>query len=176
MQGAEAEGVVSDETPNGLPPARTSAQQRPARNNAAMANTSALQAAIEWVRSDLAARTGVAFVKARVRFTIGGTWTFNAVAADKSVVATVMNSSGATSGGKKPVGKLRGAIAELYFLSLVEAPRRALVVTNRNFLQYLERELEGALSDGLEILLITLPEDLAAAVAGVTEAASDEMS
>lgn len=140
-----------------------------------MANTSALQEAIQWVRDDLERQFGSVFAKSKVRLRTGGARTFNAVAANGLVVASVMNASGATSGGKKPVGKIRGAIAELYYLSLVDAPSRLLVVTSLDFLRYLEREMEGALVEGLKILHVQLPARLAEAVAEVREAASDEM-
>ncbi len=141
-----------------------------------VANTAALQEAIDWVRGELGKENGVAFSKATVPLVTGGSHTFNAVAADRSVVATVMNSSGRTSGGKKPVGKLRGAIAELYFLSLVNAPRRVLVATNDSCLDLLRKELDGALADGLELVHVALPTHLGAAVAAVNKVASDEMS
>ena len=116
------------------------------------------------------------FEKRKVELETGGWRTFNAVGADASVVATVMNSSGAPSGGKKPVGKIRGAIAELYFLSLVAAPHRMLVTTNRSFMTFLEHELDGALAAGLELVYVALPPELAAAVARVNEIASQEMN
>ena len=140
-----------------------------------MANTATLQGAIEWVREDLARRHGTPFAKATVSLRSGGSRTFNAVADDGSVVATITNSSGETSGGKKPTGKIRGAITELYFLSLVDAQRRMLVSTNRSFLGFLERELEGALIDGLTLQHVELPDEFAAAVQRVSEVASQEM-
>jgi hypothetical protein len=140
-----------------------------------MANTAALQQAIEWVRGDLGDRHHTSFTKSRVRLRTGGVHTFNAVGADGSVVATVTNHSGATSGGKKPVGKIKSAIAELYWLSLVDAPLRLLVMTNRDFPAILESELDGALVERLSLVHVALPVDLANAVAGVSKAASDEM-
>lgn len=140
-----------------------------------MANTSALQQAIEWVRGELAGRYQTSFTKTQVRLRTGGTHTFNAVAADHSVVATITNHSGTTSGGKKPVGKVKSAIADLYWLSLVNAPTRLLVVTHRGFHQIIQTELDGALPEGLSIVPIDLPADLAEAVAQVSKAASDEM-
>ena len=140
-----------------------------------MANTSALQQAIEWVRRDLGEQYQTVFTKSSVRLQTGGRHTFNAVAADGSLVATVTNHSGVTSGGKRPVGKIKSAIADLYWLSLVDAPQRSLVVTNRDFLIILEFELKGALTEGLSLVHVELPADLAAAVASVSKAASDEM-
>ncbi|MET9317282.1 hypothetical protein ABZX12_36150 [Kribbella sp. NPDC003505] len=140
-----------------------------------MANTAALQEAIDWARGDLERQYGVPFAKSTVRLHTGGTRSFNAVASDGTVVATVLNSSGATSGGKKPVGKLRYAIAELYYLSLVQSRHRLLVVTNADFLEYLSNEVAGALIDGIELVHLPLPPLLAGRVAEVTTAASEEM-
>jgi hypothetical protein len=54
------------------------------------------------------------FSKASVPLVTGGSRTFNAVAADRSVVATVMNSSEPTSGGKKALpGDLAVAVAQI---------------------------------------------------------------
>lgn len=142
----------------------------------AMANTAALQEAIDWVRRDLAERYGVAFQKRPVQPRTGKLRTFNAVAADGTVVATVTNSSGPTSGGKKPVGKVRGAIAELYFLSLVDAPSRALILTDPAFLPYVMAELDGALPAYLKVLLVPLPEDLSNKVHHDTHSTSNEMT
>lgn len=140
-----------------------------------MANTAPLQQAIEWVRRDLGERHKTVFTKAPVHLRTGGIHTFNAVATDGSLVATVTNHSGVTSGGKKPVGKIKSAIADLYWLSLVDAPQRSLVVTNHDFLTILEIELKGALVERLSLVHVELPADLAADVARVSRAASDEM-
>jgi hypothetical protein len=140
-----------------------------------MANTSALQEAFRWVRGELGQLHGVAFEKREVRLRTGASRSFNAVAEDGSIIATVTNSSGLTSGGKKPVGKIRGAIAELYFLSLADAPKRLLIATDPDFFAILRNELAGALADGLQISQLALPVGLAASVHEVTAAASTEM-
>jgi len=141
-----------------------------------MANTAPLQDAIHWVREDLGRQFGLSMTKARVSLRTGGERTFNAVADDVSIVATVMNSSGSTSGGKKPIGKIRGAVAELYYLSLVEDARRLLVVTNPDFYAILRQEFRGALIEEIELIHLPLPRNLAASVGRVHGAASDEMA
>ena len=141
-----------------------------------MANTSALQEAIHWVRGELGRIHTQSFDKREVRLRTGANRSFNAVSADGRLVATVMNSSGLTSGGKKPVGKIRGAIAEVYFLSLVDATHRLLVATDSSFFAILEQELDGALVEGVELFHLPLPAALAAKVADVTAAASTEIS
>jgi hypothetical protein len=140
-----------------------------------MANTAALQGAIEWVRGELERRHQRTFAKSPVDLRTGGVHTFNAVASDRSVVATITNHSGLTSGGKKPVGKIKSAIADLYWLSVVDAPQRFLVLTNRDFHSILDKELKGGLAEGLSLVHLELPADLANAVAGVSRAASEEM-
>ena len=77
---------------------------------------------------------------------------------------------------KKPVGKIRGAVAYLYFLSQARAQRRMLVLTDPDLHRFVLNEVEGALGDGLEILHVPLPPELAAKVRAVTSRASDEMS
>jgi hypothetical protein len=141
-----------------------------------MANTSDLQDAIDWTRSELAGRHGVTVDKRPVRLRPGALHTFNAVSSDGSVVAAISNASGYTSGGRRPVGKIRGAIAELYWLSLVDASTRLLVLTNREFFEILTREMANALPVGVEIIHVALPDELASRVAAVTTAASEEMS
>lgn len=141
-----------------------------------MANTSALQEAIEWVHGTLAAELGMPVSKANIRLRPGRERRFNAVSADGRLVATVMNSSGATSGGKKPVGKVRGALAELYLLSLVDAPQRLLIATNPDFFSYIVSETDGALAEGLTLRLMELPPDIEARVRSVTSDASQEMT
>ena len=140
-----------------------------------MANTADLQAAIEWVRGELSRRHEKSFSKGSVVLRTGGRRSFNAVSSDQRIVATVMNSSGPTSGGKKPVGKIRYAIAEVYFLSLSDARDRVLVMTDHDFYDYVKNELAGALVDEVRLEHISLPPELAARVAGVTASASAEM-
>lgn len=141
-----------------------------------MANTTPLQEAFEWVRGELAKEKGQAFSKRTVSLRTGGKHKFNAVSSDGAVVATVMNSSGATATGKRPSGKIRGALAELYYLTLAVAGVRLLVVTNADFLAYLQAELDGALPSEITLRHIQLPDELSARVWEVTSAASAEMS
>lgn len=141
-----------------------------------MADTGDLQQAIGWVRAHLATEHGTPFEKRAVPLVTGGSRTFNAVATSGQVVATITNHSALTSGGKKPVGKVRSAVADLYFLALADAPERKLVVTNGEFFQLLIHDLEGAVAPGLQIVHVALPPEIAALVAGMRDRASDEMT
>lgn len=141
-----------------------------------MADTSELEAAFEWTRQELGRRLSCAFSKGEAPLRQGTQHTFNAVSKDGDIVATISHSSGPTSGNRKPVAKIRAAVSYLYFLSQARAKRRILVLTDPVFRELVEKEVEGALGEGLEILHVPLPPDLAAKVRTVTKRASDEMS
>jgi hypothetical protein len=141
-----------------------------------MADTTGLEVATDWIRVELQRRFGTAFTKREIRLRQGGRRTFNAVSADESIVAQVSHSSGPTSGGKKPTGKIHGAISSLYFLAQSRSSRRILVLTDRRFHDFVAAEVDGALTEGLELLHVELPPELVARVRAVTSNASDEMS
>ena len=92
------------------------------------------------------------------------------------MVASIKATSGRTSGGNLPQGKFNNAIAELYYLSLVTAPTRILVLTNAGFRDLLLRKLQGAIAPGVSIKCIPLSVELQAEVDKVVRAASEEMS
>lgn len=141
-----------------------------------MADTSALQRAFDWVRGELATEVSAPVVKGPVPLTTGAVRTFNAVSANGHLVAQIVNSSGPTSGGKRPVGKIQSALAHLYLLSLVDAPDRRLVLTDPEFHRLVVKETDGALAPGLQLQVLELPPPLKVEVAEVTQGASKEMS
>jgi hypothetical protein len=95
------------------------------------------------VREVLSARYGVKFDKRRLSLITGGLHEFDGVSEDGTIVTSVKTSSGLTSGGNVPAAKLKDSIAELYFLGLVEAPTRQLILTTPGFHVLLTRHLEG---------------------------------
>jgi hypothetical protein len=142
-----------------------------------VADTTFLKGPVErYVRERLAAEYGAAFSAEVLPLVSGGTHEFDAVSADLRVVASIKSSSGKTSSGGVPTGKIKNAIAELYFLSLVRAAVRLLVLTNPDFYQILRDALKGRLAKGLGLKLIELPTEMVAKVRQVQGAASKEMS
>jgi hypothetical protein len=142
-----------------------------------MANTRLLSTAVEdHVRHVLGQRYGADFERRQVRLMTGGLREFGAVATDASVVASIKTASGLTSGGKLPVGKIHSSVAELYFLSLVEAPVRLLVLTTPDFHELFTRALEDKMAPGIEVICEPLPKDLQAEVEAVQRVASREVS
>ncbi len=141
-----------------------------------MANTRYLTTVVEeHVRRALGDRHGVVFEKRRLPLTTGGLHEFDAVAADGSIVASIKTASGLTAGGKVPSGKIKDSVAELYFLSLVDAPVRLLVLTTPAFYEILMRHVAGKLAPGIEIVCEVLPPDVQAEVDSVQRTSSNEI-
>lgn len=108
--------------------------------------------------------------------TTGGRHEFDAVSADFQIVASIKATSGKTARGKIPSGKFNNAIAELYYLSLVEAPTRLLVLTFPPFRDMLAAKVHGALVPGVELECVPFPDDMQGEVDRVLAAASKEVS
>jgi hypothetical protein len=65
---------------------------------------------------------------------------------------------------------------EVYFLTLVEAEKRLLVLTNPDFYAIFTRTTAGQIAPGVTVELLPLPPKMQRMVNGVTELASREMS
>ena len=142
-----------------------------------MADTRYLTKEVEdFVRLRLRQLHGTEFSKRKLSLTTGGKHEFDAVSTDGDIVASIKATSGRTSGGNLPQGKFNNAIAELYYLNLVKAPTRILVLTNADFRGLLVRKLQGAIAPGVSIEYIPLSVEIQAEVDKVVRAASDEMS
>jgi hypothetical protein len=140
-----------------------------------VADTRYLTAAENNVRDVLAERYGVTFHKRRLPLVTGGNHEFDAVSEDGEIVASIKTASGRTSGGNIPEGKIKDSIAELYFLSLVEAPTRQLILTTPAFHDIFSRRLAGKVASGIEVVLLTLPSEVQAEVERVQGVASREV-
>lgn len=147
-----------------------------------MADTRVMKHRVEpYVREKLEAEFGQAFTQQFLpvgRRTDGSAamHEFDAVSADRRIVAGIKSSSGRTSGGRRPSGKINAAYKELYFLSLVDANHRILVLTDPEFHQIMRNDSDGKLAPGLELMLIALPRELKEQVQAVHRAASKEMT
>ncbi len=81
------------------------------------------------IRARLEEEFGQPFASQLLALPGGAVREFDAVSHDLTVVASIKTSSGLTSGGNIPSGKINGCIADLYYLSLLDAPVRRLVLT-----------------------------------------------
>jgi hypothetical protein len=87
-----------------------------------MANTHLLKAHVEpYVRQWLSEQYSQPFTAQFLELAgCCGVHEFDAVSADGKIICGIKSSSGLTSRGKNPSGKIAGAYQELYFLASVE--------------------------------------------------------
>ena len=143
----------------------------------AMADTSYLRYTVEpFVREVLSERYGRRFASQVLELGPGGTHEFDAVSDDRSVVAAVKTASGFTRTGRTPSGKIKDCVAELYYLSIVEADERILVLTSPEFFGIFTKTMSGRIAGGIDVQLIELPGDMQAEVDRIKATASAEVS
>jgi hypothetical protein len=85
---------------------------------------------------------------------------FDAVSKDNSIVCSIKTASWKTSGGKRGSGKVDGAYSEMYFLRLVSANEKYLVLTDPEFFHCFSRECSGKLAAGVSLLHCPLAPEL----------------
>lgn len=142
-----------------------------------MANTRVLTVNVEnYVRSELELTYGEPFSKRKLRITENGFHEFDAVSKSELIVASIKSSSGRTSGNKNPSGKISSSIADMYYLSLVPASQRLLILTNAEFFEIMVRTMKGRIGHSINILHIPLPQDLLELVSGTQKNASLEIT
>lgn len=106
---------------------------------------------------------------------LNGKHEFDAVSEDGKIIAGIISSGGKTSRQKNPSGKIKKAIAEIYFLSLVEVDKRLLVLTDPDFFKIMRKEMVGKLAEGIEIVCCPLPAKLQEEVNRMRKIASEEV-
>ena len=142
-----------------------------------MANTNLIKSKIHpYVRSWLKDQYGVEFGKNALPLRhCEGKHEFDAVSSNGNIVAEIKTASGWTSGGKHPSGKRASAFEQLYFLSLVEADKKLLVITDAEFLEIMKARTAGIVPADIELVKCPLPPNLAAIVRSITNEASKEI-
>lgn len=142
-----------------------------------MANTIGLRRDVEdYVRRKLSQEFGVSFEPRIVKLPTGGTHEFDAVSENQRIIAAIKASGGRTATGHVPAGKIKSAEAELCYLSLVQAEKKLLVFTSREFYEIMDKRLKGRLAPGIELKLIRLSPELEQLVASIQTKASKEVS
>jgi len=101
---------------------------------------------------------------------------FDAVSEDNTIVASIKSHSWLTSGGNLPSGKIGQIYQSLYFLSLVDAKTKLLVLTDREAYEGFLTVSNGRVAEDIEIKLCRLSPKLQALVNKVHQKASQEMS
>ena len=105
----------------------------------------------------------------------GGVFDFDAVSEDHSVVATISTSGCKTSGGKHAVGKLLKLRSDMLFLTMVEANRRLIILTERDMFEHCEKDAAGGrVPPEIEFACAIIPDELRARLVAARLKASEE--
>lgn len=132
----------------------------------------------DWVRRNwMASNFGARFSRERLPLRSGGVFAFDAVSEDHSIVATISTSGSKTSGGKHAVGKILKLRSDMLFLTMVEAKRRIVVLTERDMCDQCEKERAGGrVPPEIEFVCAIIPEPLRARLVTARLNASGESS
>ena len=101
---------------------------------------------------------------------------FDAVSEDNTIVASIKSHSWLTSGGNLPSGKIGQIYQSLYFLSLVDAKTKLLILTDREACEGFLTVSNGKVAEDIKIKFYPLPPELELSVKKVCQKASQEMS
>ncbi len=106
-----------------------------------MANTRVQSEVEEWVRSNwMPEHLGIESSRRDMVLASGGKCSFDAVSVDGKVVAMISTSNAQTASGKRAVAKLIKIRADIYFLLLVNAVRRLVILTEFDMFELCKKE------------------------------------
>jgi hypothetical protein len=118
---------------------------------------------------------GMSFYRERLKIRSGGVFDFDAVSGDKSIVATVSTSGAKTSSGKHAVGKILKIRSDMLFLTMVDASRRVVVLTEHDMYEQCLRETGGGrVPPEIEFVYAPLPDELNKRLVAARQKASVE--
>ena len=143
-----------------------------------MADTRVQLEVEDWVRRNwMGPQYGTSFSRERLRLRSGGVFDFDAVSLDQSIVATISTSGSKTAGGKYAVGKMLKLRSDMLFLTMVNAKRRIMVLTERDMCDQCENELKsGRVPPEIEFVCAALPDEMRARLIAARKKASDEFA
>jgi hypothetical protein len=127
-----------------------------------MTDTSVQLEVEDWVRRNwMAAKFGTTFSRERLELRSGGVFDFDAVNEDRSIVGTISTTGAKTSRGKHAVGKILKLRSDMLFLTMVEAERRILILTERDMYEQCTSERAGGrVPPEIELACAVLPEGI----------------
>jgi hypothetical protein len=130
----------------------------------------------DWVRRNwMQSHFGMKFSRERLLLRSGGVFDFDAVSEDHLVVATISTSGSKTSGGKQAVAKILKLRSDMLFLTMVEAKRRLIILTERDMYDQCEKEVAGGrVPPEIEFACATIPDELRARLVAARLKASGE--
>lgn len=141
-----------------------------------MADTRVQLEVEDWVRQQwMPQHFGMNFYRERLKVRSGGVFDFDAVSADKSIVATISTSGAKTSGGNYAVGKILKIRSDMLFLTMVDAKRRIVVLTERDMYDQCLKEAQGGrVPPEIEFAFAPLCDEINARLMAARQACSTE--
>jgi hypothetical protein len=141
-----------------------------------MADTRVQLEVEDWVRQQwMPSQFGVTFFRERLKIRSGGVFDFDAVSGDKRIVATISTSGAKTSGGKYATGKILKLRSDMLFLTMVDAKRRVVVLTEQDMYEQCQKEKAGGrVPPEIEFAFAPLPGKLNALLVAARQKASIE--
>ena len=143
----------------------------------AMANTNELKNLIEpYVRKRLTDKYGNLFEEKEMplKLKTGGLHKFDVISKDRTIVGGIKANS-LRKDGKVGAGVIKSIFTELYFLSLVEAKRKVLILTNKGFYELFKRRSSGQILPDTDLIYCKLSKELESRVAGIHKISSGEI-
>ncbi|MBL7062308.1 MAG: hypothetical protein ISS54_06190 [Dehalococcoidia bacterium] len=142
-----------------------------------MANTTKIKTAIEpHVRNCLSKQfPGHVFKEKPIQLTTGGSYTFDAVAENASIVAAILSNRAKTRTGRENTGGVRKALLEIGYLKAVpESVKKVMVFTDDDFYQLIRRRASRLGTGPIQMMLCKLPPHLEAVLREILDKASHE--
>jgi hypothetical protein len=143
-----------------------------------MADTRTQLEVEDWIRRNwMPTHFGMKFGRERLRLQSGGVFDFDAVSDDRSIVATISTSGSKTSGGNGAVGKILKLRSDILFLTMTEAKRRIVVLTEKDMFDQCEKEFaSGRVPREIEFICAPIPDELRTRLVAARLKASGESS
>src|SRR3982750_5028657 len=100
-----------------------------------MADTRCQVECEDWVRREwMPTIFGQPFYRERVQLTSGGVFDFDAVSADKTIIASISTSGSRTASGKYATGKMMKLGSDIFFFLLTKAVCRLVIFLRKRYL------------------------------------------
>jgi len=134
-----------------------------------MANTNLLKILVEpYVRSWLTKKYDIEFEndEKEMHLMTGGIHRFDVVSKDGNVVAGIKTSA-LRENGKVGTGVIKSTFAELYYLSLMKAKIKLMILTDKGYCDYFRKKSKGKLAKNIKIVHCPLPNNIEKNIAAI---------
>ena len=131
----------------------------------------------KWIRENwLPQNFGQKFATKSLQLSSGGFFEFDAVSADRNIVANISTSSARTRSGKLATGKIHKLRGDMLFLLMVQADKRIVVLSEKDMCDYMIKEKDnGRVPIEIEFVHAPIPEDLKKELTAAKKIAAQEV-